>query len=270
MNYSYFPGCTLKTKGAQLDRAGRLAAEKLGFSLCEIPEWQCCGAVYPQSNDEIATRLSSVRALMAARDAGQPLVSLCSACHHVLKRVNGDMQHSEDIRTKVNNYLKPETPYAGETRVLHYLEVLRDEIGWDKVKEAVVKPLTGRKIGAYYGCMLLRPSREMQFDDPENPKMLEDFIRAIGAEPVIYAQRNECCGGYMAVENNVLCREAGTEDHGQCESAGRGTSHYGMSPVQLQSAAQYRRQASGRLLSQNCWPRRSAAGRRTHEQPEHD
>ena len=203
MNYSYFPGCTLKTKGAQLDRAGRLAAEKLGFSLCEIPEWQCCGAVYPQSNDEIATRLSSVRALMAARDAGQPLVSLCSACHHVLKRVNGDMQHSEDIRTKVNNYLKPETPYAGETRVLHYLEVLRDEIGWDNVRKAVVKPLTGRKIGAYYGCMLLRPSREMQFDDPENPKMLEDFIRAIGAEPVIYAQRNECCGGYMAVENKA-------------------------------------------------------------------
>lgn len=70
MNYSYFPGCTLRTKGAQLDRAGRRAAEKLGFSLCEIPEWQCCGAVYPQANDEIATRLSSVRALMAARDAG--------------------------------------------------------------------------------------------------------------------------------------------------------------------------------------------------------
>ena len=130
MNYSYFPGCTLKTKGAQLDKAGRLAAEKLGFSLCEIPEWQCCGAVYPQSNDEIATRLASVRALMAARDAGQPLVSLCSACHHVLKRVNGDMQHNDEIRAKVNNYLKPETPYAGETKVLHYLEVLRDEIGF--------------------------------------------------------------------------------------------------------------------------------------------
>ena len=87
---------------------------------------------------------------------------------------------------------------ANEAAVAHFL---RDEIGCDAVKAAVVKPLTGRKIGAYYGCMLLRPSREMQFDDPENPKMLEDFIRAIGAEPVIYAQRNECCGGYMAVEN---------------------------------------------------------------------
>ena len=204
MNYSYFPGCTLRTKGAQLDRAGRRAAEKLGFSLCEIPEWQCCGAVYPQANDEIATRLSSVRALMAARDAGQPLVSLCSACHHVLKRVNGDMQHNEDIRVKVNNYLKPETPYEGETKVLHYLEVLRDEIGWDAVKAAVVKPLTGRKIGAYYGCMLLRPSTTMQFDDPENPAIIEDFIKALGATPVVYPMRNECCGGYISLKEKKM------------------------------------------------------------------
>ena len=204
MNYSYFPGCTLRTKGAQLDRAGRRAAEKLGFSLCEIPEWQCCGAVYPQANDEIATRLSSVRALMAARDAGQPLVSLCSACHHVLKRVNGDMQHNEDIRVKVNNYLKPETPYEGETKVLHYLEVLRDEIGWDAVKAAVVKPLTGRKIGAYYGCLLLRPSTVLAFDDPENPQIIEDFIRAIGAEPVVYPYRNECCGGYISLKEKEM------------------------------------------------------------------
>ena len=89
----------------------------------------------------------------------------------------------------------------GETEVLHYLEVLRDKIGWDAVKAAVKKPLTGRKIGAYYGCLLLRPSREMGFDDPENPTILEDFIRALGAEPVYYALRNECCGGYTTLEN---------------------------------------------------------------------
>ena len=201
MKYSYFPGCTLRNKAKDLDEYARASARALGFELEEIEDWQCCGGVYPLGTDEIATKLSSVRALNQAKEKGQDLVTICSACHHVLKRVNGDMQHNEDIRVKVNNYLKPETPYEGETKVLHYLEVLRDEIGWDAVKAAVVKPLTGRKIGAYYGCMLLRPSREMQFDDPENPKMLEDFIRAIGAEPVLYAQRNECCGGYMAVEN---------------------------------------------------------------------
>ena len=201
MTFQYFPGCTLKTKGVRLDQCAQNAAKVLGFTLQELPEWQCCGAVYPMARDEIATRLSSVRALVAARDAEQPLVTLCSACHHVIKRVNGDMQRDADIRAKINNYLNLDTPYTGETEVLHYLEVLRDKIGWDAVKAAVKHPLTGKKIGAYYGCLLLRPSREMCFDDPENPRILEDFIRAIGAEPVYYGLRNECCGGYTTIEN---------------------------------------------------------------------
>ncbi|MCQ2057540.1 MAG: CoB--CoM heterodisulfide reductase iron-sulfur subunit B family protein [Bacteroidaceae bacterium] len=203
MTYPYFPGCTLKTKGAELDACGRKAAEALGFPLEEIPDWQCCGAVYPLAKDEIATRLSSVRALAASREQGGKLVTLCSACYHVLKRVNGDMRNDDDIRRKVNNYLELELPYFGETKVLHYLEVLRDTVGWDELKKKVTKPLTGRKIGAYYGCLLLRPSRELGFDDPENPSIIEDFIRAIGAEPVIYAMRNECCGGYTTMENNT-------------------------------------------------------------------
>lgn len=201
MVYSYYPGCTLRTKGKALDETARACAEALGFTLQEIPDWQCCGAVYPQATDEIATRLSSVRALMAAREQKQELVTLCSACHHVIKRVNRDMRENEDIRSKVNLYEKPEVPYEGETTVLHYLEVLRDRVGFDNLKAMVKNPLTGRKIGAYYGCMLLRPGKEMQMDDPENPSILEDFIRALGAEPVYYAQRNECCGGYQTLEN---------------------------------------------------------------------
>ena len=204
MNYSYFPGCTLKTKGAQLDRAGRRAAEKLGFSLCEIPEWQCCGAVYPMARDEIATRLSSVRALASARDLGNELVTLCSACHHVIKRVNGDMKNDEVLASRVQNYLKLETPYTGETNVLHYLEVLRDRVGFEELAKKVVKPLTGRKIAAYYGCLLLRPGKVMAMDDPEDPHILEDFIRAIGAEPVVYPYRNECCGGYISLKEKEM------------------------------------------------------------------
>ena len=203
MTFSYFPGCTLKTRGKQLDIYGRRAFEALGVELQELPEWQCCGAVYPMARDEIATRLSSVRALASARDLGNELVTLCSACHHVIKRVNGDMKNDEVLASRVQNYLKLETPYTGETNVLHYLEVLRDRVGFDELAKKVVKPLTGRKIGAYYGCLLLRPSRELGFDDPENPTIIENFIRAIGAEPVIYAMRNECCGGYTTLENRT-------------------------------------------------------------------
>lgn len=183
MNYSYYPGCTLKTKAKELDRYARSSAEKLGLHLEELEDWQCCGAVYPQAEDEIATKLSAVRALAQAKEKGGKLVTLCSACHHVIKRVNLDMQNNEYIRTRVNNYIAPDAPYAGETQVLHYLELLRDELGFEQLKKSVVNPLKGRKIAAYYGCMLLRPAEEMGMDDPENPKILEDFLRALGAEP---------------------------------------------------------------------------------------
>ncbi|MBE6555320.1 MAG: disulfide reductase [Ruminococcaceae bacterium] len=201
MKFSYYPGCTLRTKAKDLDAYARASAEALGFTLEELPEWQCCGAVYPMAKDEIATKLSAVRALMNARDLGNDLVTLCSACHNVIKQVNNDMKTDEDIALRVNNYIKPEVPYAGETAVLHFLEVLRDRVGFDELKKKVVNPLKGRKIAAYYGCLLLRPSKVMSMDDPENPTILEDFIRAIGAEPVIYGMRNECCGGYVTLEN---------------------------------------------------------------------
>lgn len=201
MKFSYYPGCTLKTKAKDLDAYARASAKALGFELAELPEWQCCGAVYPMAKDEIATKLSSVRALANARDLDTELVTLCSACHNVIKQVNNVMKNDEDVVLRANNYLKLDTPYHGETNVLHFLEVLRDRVGFDNLKAKVVSPLTGRKIGAYYGCLLLRPSKVMAMDDPENPTIIEDFIRAIGAEPVVYGMRNECCGGYVTLEN---------------------------------------------------------------------
>ena len=204
MKYSDYPGCTLRTKAKDLDAYARASAKALGFELEEIENWQCCGGVYPLGSDEIATKLSSVRALNEAKEKGQDLVTLCSACHHVIKRVNDDMRNVEDIRTRANNYMQLDEPYAGETNVLHYLEVLRDRVGFDELKKKVVNPLKGRKIGAYYGCLLLRPSTVLAFDDPENPQIIEDFIRAIGAEPVVYPYRNECCGGYISLKEKEM------------------------------------------------------------------
>ena len=206
MKYSYYPGCTLKNKAKDLDRYARSCAEVLGFELEEIENWQCCGGVYPLGNDEIATKLSSVRVLNDAKEKGQELVTVCSACYHVVKRVNDDMKNVDDIRTRANNYLNLSEAYSGETNVLHYLEVLRDKIGFDKLKEKVTNPLTGKKIGAYYGCLLLRPGKVMAFDNPENPKIMEDFIRALGAEPVVYPYRNECCGGYISLKEKEMAK----------------------------------------------------------------
>ena len=220
MIFSYYPGCTLRTKAKDLDRYARRSAEALGITLAELPDWQCCGGVYPMAKDEIATKLSSVRALATAKELGQDLVTLCSACHNVIKQVNNDMQNDADIALRVNNYMGLEQPYAGETKVIHYLEMLRDVVGFDNLAKKVVNPLTGKKIAAYYGCLLLRPGKVLQMDDPENPKIIEDFIRAIGAEPVMYPFRNECCGGYVTLEDKTLAQKKSNAVLASAESFG--------------------------------------------------
>ena len=89
MKYSYYPGCTLKTKAKELDAYARKSAEALGVVMEELEDWQCCGAVYPMAEDEIATKLSAVRALNAGKEKGQDVLTLCSACHHAFCRLCG-------------------------------------------------------------------------------------------------------------------------------------------------------------------------------------
>ncbi|MDO5123639.1 MAG: CoB--CoM heterodisulfide reductase iron-sulfur subunit B family protein [Eubacteriales bacterium] len=204
MILSYFPGCTLKNKAKDLDMYARKCAEVLGVTLEEIENWQCCGGVFTTAKDEVATKLSSVRALKDAQSKQRALVTVCSACHNVIKQTNFAMK-DEEFANKVNRYMG-EDPYDGSAEVIHYLEMLRDVVGFDKIAEKVVNPLKGKKIAAYYGCLLLRPNKVMAFDDPENPQIMEDFIRAIGATPVYYSYRNECCGGYISLESPALAK----------------------------------------------------------------
>ena len=208
MKVSYFPGCTLKNKAKELDVYARKSAEVLGITMEEIENWQCCGGVFSTAKDEIATKLSSVRLLKEAASKDQILVTVCSACHNVVKQTNHQIQNDKEFQDKVNRYMAPEAPYSGEAQVYHYLEMLRDVVGFDALKEKVVNALKGKKIAAYYGCLLLRPGSVMRMDDPENPTILEDFIRAIGAEPVVYAKRNECCGGYVSLESPSLAKKS--------------------------------------------------------------
>ena len=208
MKVSYFPGCTLKNKAKDLDLYAYKSAEALGVTLEEIENWQCCGGVFTTAKNEVATKLSSVRALKEAASKEQPLVTVCSACHNVIKQTNHAVATDKEFSDKVNRYMKEDGGYFGEAEVYHFLELLRDLVGFDKIKEKVVNPLKGKKIAAYYGCLLLRPSSVMKMDDAENPSIMEDFIKALGAEPIIYAMRNECCGGYVSMESPALAKKS--------------------------------------------------------------
>jgi heterodisulfide reductase subunit B len=199
VNYLYYPGCSLKATAQDYDGGVRACFAAFDAHLEEIEEWQCCGGVHTEMKDETGRRLPVVRALTAAKKKGQTLVTVCSACHNTFKRVNDDLKNDLEVRDKINAYTGEE--YAGETRVAHFIEVLKENIGFDQIKQAVQTPLTDKKIAAYYGCLLLRPSKVMNFDDPENPHILEDLIEALGGSAITFAERNECCGAYTVVKD---------------------------------------------------------------------
>jgi heterodisulfide reductase subunit B len=200
MEFAYFPGCTLYTKATHLDHAGRESAKKLGFELKELDNWTCCGASFPLVNDYHMGLASCSRVLADTKNEGyDKLVTLCSVCYNVLKRTNYVLKNDEERRYKITEFIERE--YHGELDVTHYLEIIRDEIGFDNLKEKVIKPLKDLKVAVYYGCLLLRPHKEIQFDDPENPSIFENFMCALGAEDVYFPYKNECCGAFQVMNN---------------------------------------------------------------------
>ena len=218
MKFLYYPGCTLSTTAKQLDHYARQSAQALGFHLEDITDWQCCGAVFPLGTDEVAPKLAVIRALLQAQEKNLPLVTLCAACFHVFKQVNHQVKTDPAFMATVTAY-DPDLQYQGDVQVLHYMEVLRDHIGFATIKEKITAPLTGRHIGAYYGCMMLRPSQVMAFDDPENPSIFEDFLSALGATPVVTPYRNECCGGYRQLKDKATYMQEKIRQSAQAKGA---------------------------------------------------
>lgn len=192
----YFPGCTVRAQRDDgFERESLAILNALGVSAVELSEWECCGAVYPLTKDEYAPLLSSVRALKrTAEENRHGLLTLCSACYHVLKRVNYRMQTDSVAKSRVENYLG--STYDGTTKVCHLIEVLRDAVGLDRLQASVVAPLTGEKIACYYGCLFLRPREAMDLLDAENPQLMDRIIEAMDAQAVTFPYRTDCCGSY--------------------------------------------------------------------------
>ncbi|OYD14344.1 hypothetical protein CH330_08835 [candidate division WOR-3 bacterium JGI_Cruoil_03_51_56] len=202
MRYTYYPGCTLYTTARSLNDCALKVAERIGFELAEMPAWTCCGAIYNTNSDDLAASVGPVRNLARASQLGDKLVTLCAACYNVLKRTNTALNDPEkqDVAKRLLDYV--EEPFERPIEVIHYLEVLRDDIGWDQIRGKVTRPLSGLKVASYYGCLMVRPPKVLQFDNPTNPMCLDDLMAAIGAEPVQFDFKTKCCGGYLVVSQH--------------------------------------------------------------------
>jgi heterodisulfide reductase subunit B len=205
MKVLYYPGCSLRNTYPEFEKSTYEACEKLGIDLVEIPEWSCCGVVPSLATDNVMRHLGAIRSFVNAQEKGKEIgtnvtVTLCSMCYNVLKRVNLILKAEQDTLENVNNFIDDQPNYVPELRVVHFLTLLK-ETGFENLQEKVKKPLRGLKVASYYGCALLRPDRPegVPIDSPDNPTILEAFVKSVGAEPVHFPFRAECCGNYHIV-----------------------------------------------------------------------
>ncbi|MBE3587907.1 MAG: CoB--CoM heterodisulfide reductase iron-sulfur subunit B family protein [Thermoanaerobacteraceae bacterium] len=205
MKIPYFPGCTLHSKARGLDDSTRDSLAALGVELVELPQWTCCGTVFPLAQDNYMGMVAAARILSdAAREDGR-LVTVCSFCYNVLKRVNHAIKTNPEVHRKLNDYL--EVDYHGETQLIHPLELFKDQVGFDVLQERAGGALNGLKVACYYGCMLVRPAAEVSFDHPDNPTIMEELVTALGAEVVEYPDKTTCCGSYQVLHDNTLVKQ---------------------------------------------------------------
>ena len=208
MKISYFPGCTLKTMAKNFEDSAIASLSFLGIEMVELPRWNCCGTVYSLTSDDLIHQVAPIRNLIRVKEARDTrVVALCSMCYHTLKRANKLVKEDQEKLDKLNNLMYREAvKYNGEVEVLHLLEILKNEVGFDQISKKVKMPLKGLKVAPYYGCLLLRPA-EVGLDDPESPTILKDLLESVGAEAIDYPYETECCGSYHTVVNVNLVVE---------------------------------------------------------------
>lgn len=197
MKVAYYPGCVAQESGKELDMATRAVAPRLGLELVDFPTFSCCGSGFiDESNFALNTALNA-RNLAIAEKASLPVImTVCSTCQGMLKLANWTMASNPIVRGRVDKVLgQIGMKYQGTAKPKHMLQIIVEDLGGAaKLAPLVKRPLKGLKVGAFYGCHLLRPHDKQGFDDPEDPHSFEDVIRALGAEPVDYRGRVMCCG----------------------------------------------------------------------------
>ncbi len=194
MKLAYYPGCVAQESGKELDLATRWVAKKIGLELVEFPNFSCCGSGFVDEANRTLNVAMNARNLAIAERAGLELLTVCSTCTGMLRLANVELA-SPEMRHRVDGALaKIGVAYQGTTRVRHLLEVLHEDVGVERLRAMVTRPLTGLKVGAFYGCHLLRPSKELLSESGEEPRSFEDLIAALGATPVLYRGRVMCCG----------------------------------------------------------------------------
>jgi heterodisulfide reductase subunit B len=173
--------------------------------LKELPDWICCGASSGHSLNSVLNIGLPAHNLKIAEGIGLDLAVPCAACYNRLKVAEHAMREEKKIHQQMEELL--EYDYRGKIKILNLLELIIVGVGLDTIRAKIVKPLTELRVACYYGCLLVRPAEVTGFDDPEHPQSLDELMRVVGAEPLEWSYKTECCGGsHSLTRDDIVTR----------------------------------------------------------------
>ncbi len=203
MKYTYYPGCSCEHSASMYDTSTRAVYKALGAELIELDDWNCCGATAYMSVEEVLSFAISGRNLALAEKEGRDLITPCSGCYVTLNKTYTYYNEYPELRDKLNEVLDSVgLHYKGKQGVRHVLDPLVNDIGFEAIAAKVQKPLKGLKVAPYYGCQIVRPFTE--FDDPDDPQLMDKLIETLGATVIPYEFKTRCCGGAQMGTNQDL------------------------------------------------------------------
>ena len=200
LKYAYYPGCVAQGACRELHLSTQALTQALGIELIELKKAACCGSGTFKEDSQLLEDTVNARNIALAEELNLPLLTHCSTCQGVIAHVDDRLKESQQsdpaYLDKVNGFLQKEgcSPYRGSTEVKHLLYALVTDYGYKAIQQKVTKSLSGLKCAAFYGCYLLRARKTMPYDDPFNPQAMENMFEAVGATPVYYRGRTQCCG----------------------------------------------------------------------------
>ena len=198
--YSYFPGCSLKSTAVAYDQSVRAISASLGMELIELKDWNCCGSTAYSSIDKLESIAIPCRNLALAEERGLDLVTPCTACYRNFEKVDSHLKLYPFLKPKLDKVLAAAgLEYHGKVKVRHLVDVLLNDVGVEAIVSKAVNSFHGLKVAIYYGCLLVRP--RATFDDPENPHSLDGLLESLGAQVVPFPAKGRCCGGSLVISN---------------------------------------------------------------------
>jgi succinate dehydrogenase / fumarate reductase, cytochrome b subunit len=204
LRYAYFPGCVAQGACRELYLSTQALTQALGIELVELKKASCCGSGTFKEDSQLLEDTVNARNIALAESLNLPLLTHCSTCQgvigHVDDRLKSAQQNDPAYVEQINGLLKQEgcSPYKGSTDVKHLLWALVGDYGLEALQQKVTRKLSGLKCASFYGCYLLRSQQSLPYDDPHSPESMENVFRAIGATPIYYRGRTQCCGWPLA------------------------------------------------------------------------